>query len=77
MSHQLSSGTRAALPEKLARQIQSQMTRYAHTDLKGYTLERQKSDFHGAKADLTVYNAEGERVVSGRDFGDRIFFWQL
>ena len=76
MSHQVSSTNRTALPVKLAKQIQSQMTRYARADFTGFTMERQKSDFHGAKADLTVYNAQGERVVAGRDFCDRIFFWQ-
>jgi hypothetical protein len=71
-----STNERHVLPEKLARQVQSQFTQFTHTDMSAFTLDRAKSDFYGAKTDLTVYNTEGKLVLNGRDFGDRTFFWQ-
>jgi hypothetical protein len=41
-----------------------------------FTFDKKKSDFYGAKNDLTIFNPEGKLVLAGRDFGDRIFFWQ-
>lgn len=68
--------TREAFPEKLAKQVQSQFTGFARTDMKGYTWEKTKSEFYGAKTDLSIYDASGNCVLLGRDFGDRMFFWQ-
>ena len=67
---------RQTFPVKLAKQVQSQFTQFSHTDMTAFTIEKAKSDFYGAKTDLTVYNSEGKLVLSGRDFGDRTFFWQ-
>jgi hypothetical protein len=68
--------TRQTFPGKLAKQVQSQFTQFAHTDMTAFTYEHHKSDFYTAKNDLTVYNPEGKLVLYGRDFGDRTFFWQ-
>lgn len=73
---QKQSTERQTFPEKLAKQVQSQFSQFAKTDLSAFTLERTKSNFQGAKADLFVYNSEGKLVINGRDFGDRTFFWQ-
>jgi hypothetical protein len=67
---------RQAFPEKLIRQVRSQFTQFAGTDMSAFTVDKAKSEFYGAKSDLTIYNGEGRHVLTGRDFGDRIFFWQ-
>ena len=67
---------RQAFPEKLARQVKSQFSGFAETDMTAFTFDRVKSDFYTAKADLTIYNSEDKIVLQGRDFGDRTFFWQ-
>jgi hypothetical protein len=41
-----------------------------------FTFEKTRSEFYSAKRDLSVYNGAGTMVLHGRDFGDRIFFWQ-
>ena len=41
-----------------------------------FTYEKKRSDFYSAKHDLAIFNPEGKLVLQGRDFGDRIFFWQ-
>jgi hypothetical protein len=76
MNQNGSTTTRTTLPEKLARQVQSQFTQFARTDMHEFTLEKKKSEFYGAKSDLSIYNTEGKLVLAGRDFGDRTFFWQ-
>ena len=68
--------TRDSFPSKLASQVRSQFSQFAHTDMTAFTVQRSKSDFYGAKTDLTIYNGEGKHVLMGRDFGDRTFFWQ-
>ncbi len=75
MSHSVST-IRQTFPTKLATQVQSQFAYFAHKDLTTFTYERVKSDFRGAKTDLTVFNPDGKLVLHGRDFGDRTFFWQ-
>ena len=64
------------MPDKMAKQVQSQFTGLVTTDMTAYTLERTKSDFYGAKTDLAIYSGDGTLVLHGRDFGDRIFYWQ-
>ena len=76
MTQHDSTATRQTFPVKLAKQIQSQFTQFAHTDMTAFTFEKSKSDFYGAKTDLAVFNPEGKLVINGRDFGDRTFFWQ-
>lgn len=76
MSQHTSTNTRSAFPEKLAKQVQSQFTRFSSSDLSAFTFERKKSDFYGAKTDLTIFDSDGNHVLAGRDFGDRVFFWQ-
>ena len=66
----------AVLPEKLARQVRSQFTAFNQTDMTAYTYGKTKSEFLGAKSDLSVYDGSGKLMLVGRDFGDRIFFWQ-
>ena len=68
--------TRNAFPPKLAKQIQSQFQQFSHTDMTTFTFDKKKSEFYSAKTDLNVYNQDGKLVLSGRDFGDRTFFWQ-
>ncbi len=70
------STTRQSFPTKLAGQVQSQFEQFARADMTAYTYEKSKSDFYGAKTDLTIFNADGKLVLNGRDFGDRTFFWQ-
>ena len=76
MTQETSATTRHTFPEKLQKQVRSQFTHFAKMDMTGYTVARAKSDFYGAKTDLTVFDPEGKLVLNGRDFGDRIFFWQ-
>ena len=76
MAQNIPATTRQTFPEKLARQVASQFTQFAHTDMTAYTVERTKSEFYGARTDLAVFNSDGKLVLSGRDFGDRTFFWQ-
>ena len=76
MTQETSTTTRHPFPPKLARQIQSQFSQFATTDLSGYTFERVKTDFYSAKSDLHIFNPDGKMVLMGRDFGDRTFFWQ-
>ena len=76
MSQNVTTTTREAFPPKLAAQVKSQFSHFAHADMTGFTFQKVKSDFYGAKTDLTVYNSEGKHVLTGRDFGDRTFFWQ-
>jgi hypothetical protein len=76
MAQDVPTSTRHIFPDKLAKQVQSQFSQFARTDMKAFTVERSKSDFYGAKTDLSIFNAEGKLVLSGRDFGDRTFFWQ-
>ena len=76
MTQDTSADSRSAFPEKFAKQVQSQFTQFAQNEMTGYTMARVKSEFYGAKTDLTVFDPEGKLVLSGRDFGDRIFFWQ-
>lgn len=73
---QETSTTRETFPAKLAAQVQSQFSHFSRTDMSTFTVERTKSDFYGAKTDLTIYNGDGKHVLTGRDFGDRTFFWQ-
>lgn len=73
---QQTSTVRAQFPTKLATQVQSQFAAFNKTDMTAFTYEKVKSEFYGAKTDLTIYNAEGRHVLMGRDFGDRTFFWQ-
>jgi hypothetical protein len=68
--------TRQAFPAKLANIVQSQFQGFARADMTAYTYEKAKSDFHGAKMDLTIFNGDGKVVLNGRDFGDRTYFWQ-
>lgn len=75
MSQSIST-TREAFPPKLATQVKSQFSQFHNADLGEFTYERSKSDFFGAKTDLTIYNQDGKHVLTGRDFGDRTFFWQ-
>ena len=67
---------RQLFPEKLAKQVRAQFSQFSNTDWSGFTVQRTKSSFQGAKTDLAVYNPEGKLVIHGRDFGDRTFFWQ-
>jgi hypothetical protein len=67
---------RQPLPQKLATQVRSQFTFLEGKDLTSYTYERAKSNFTGARTDLTVFNPDGKLVLNGRDFGDHTFFWQ-
>jgi hypothetical protein len=67
---------RQAFPTKLAKQVQSQFVEFSRTDFASHTFERQKSEFHGAKQDLNIFDGSGKLVLCGRDFGDRTFFWQ-
>lgn len=75
MSNSIST-TPEVFPTKLAEQVKAQFSQFAATDMAQYTYQRSKSDFYGAKTDLTIYNPEGKHVLTGRDFGDRTFFWQ-
>jgi hypothetical protein len=70
------STTRETFPTKLAAQVKSQFSHFSRSDLTAFTYEKTKSDFYGAKTDLTIYNEDGKHVLTGRDFGDRTFFWQ-
>ena len=76
MAQDTPTSTRQIFPEKLAKQVQSQFSQFAHTDMKAFMIEKSKSDFYGAKTDLSIYNGDGKLVLNGRDFGDRTFFWQ-
>jgi len=76
MTQETSVTARHSFPEKLAKQVQSQFTQFAQKDMTGYTVARAKSEFYSARTDLTVFDPEGKLVLNGRDFGDRIFFWQ-
>lgn len=67
---------RKIFPTKLGKQVRSQFTQFTHTDMSAYTFEKVKSDFTTAKNDLSVFDTEGKLALLGRDFGDRIFFWQ-
>lgn len=67
---------RKIFPAKLGKQVQSQFSHFTRTDMSAYTFEKVKSDFKSAKTDLSVFDLEGKLVLLGRDFGDRIFFWQ-
>jgi hypothetical protein len=67
---------RKIFPAKLGKQVRSQFTQFTRTDMSAYTFEKVRSDFKTAKTDLTVFDLEGKPVLLGRDFGDRIFFWQ-
>lgn len=68
--------TRANFPEKLVHQVQLQFTAFTNKDMTGYTWDKTKSEFYRAKSDLRVYDSDGMLKLLGRDFGDRIFFWQ-
>ena len=76
MSHQEKEVARNLFPGKLSKQVQSQFTQFARTDMTAYTFSKAKSHFRSARTDLSVFNLEGRLVLHGRDFGDRIFFWQ-
>lgn len=67
---------RAIFPIKLARQVQMQFSAFSRTDMTEYTFEKKKSDFRDAKSDVSVFDSSGVLQLLGRDFGDRIFFWQ-
>jgi len=67
---------RKIFPTKLGKQVRSQFSQFTRTDMSAYTFEKTKSDFKTAKTDLSVFDLEGKLVLLGRDFGDRIFFWQ-
>lgn len=67
---------RKIFPPKLGIQVQSQFSHFRQIDMSAYTFERVKSTFYTAKKDLSVFDLEGTLVLRGRDFGDRIFFWQ-
>jgi hypothetical protein len=38
-------------------------------DPAGYTVERQKSVYPTAKADLVIFDSQGQMVIKGREFG--------
>ena len=76
MSHLEQDVARNVFPGKLAKQVRSQFTQFARTDMTAYTFSKAKSNFRSARTDLSVFNVDGRLVLHGRDFGDRIFFWQ-
>jgi hypothetical protein len=76
MSQEHKNAVRKSFPSKFARQVQSQFTQFTRTDMTAYTFERTKSEFKSAKTDLSVFNTDGKLVLLGREFGNRIFFWQ-
>jgi hypothetical protein len=76
MRQEVTTTTREVFPIKLAKQVKSQFTEFARTDMAEFTFEKTRSEFYSAKRDLSVYNGAGTMVLHGRDFGDRIFFWQ-
>jgi hypothetical protein len=76
MKEQHQTAERKIFPAKLGKQVRAQFTQFTRTDMSAYTFEKVKSDFKTAKNDLSVFDLEGALVLLGRDFGDRIFFWQ-
>jgi hypothetical protein len=64
------------LPTKLAKQVKEQFAAFSRVDMAAFTLQKQKSDFKGARSDLFVCDGSGQLKLLGRDFGGQIFFWQ-
>jgi hypothetical protein len=72
MNHQteeaFGSGARTPVDKKMAIAIKRHMAALKDTDLSGYTVERRRSDYSGARSDLVIYDGESVPVLSGREF---------
>lgn len=62
-------GQQFPLTKQMIVSIQRHMSTLKDSDLKGYTFERRRSDYAGAKSDLVIYNASKQPVLHGRELG--------
>ena len=72
-------GERHPLDPKIRKSINFYMNSLTNKDLEGWTFERRRSEYPGAKSDLVVYNAEGKVVLNGREFeggSNKTAFWE-
>jgi hypothetical protein len=80
MNHQteeaFGEGARTLVDKKMILAIKRHMVGLKNEDITGYTVERRRSDFFGARSDLVIYNAQGTPVLHGREFnGGPISIW--
>lgn len=65
----MNNGQRENLSSNLVKHVRFHFGKLSQADLSAYTVERQKSSYPKAKADLKIFDAEGNAVFEGREFG--------
>ena len=68
--------TRKSLTSDLLRDLKQQFAGYSRKDLTAYTFEKLSTHYPDAKADVSIYDAEGELVIVGREYsGGKCMLW--
>jgi hypothetical protein len=60
-------GERFPVTKQLIVTIKRHVNDLKDTDISGYTFERRRSDYKGAKSDLVIYNENKMPVLHGRE----------
>jgi hypothetical protein len=60
-------GERFPVNKQMILTIKRHVTDLKDTDITGYTFERRRSDYKGAKSDLVIYNDTQQPVLQGRE----------
>ena len=69
-------GHRQLLPANLVKAMRYNFSRLGLADISAYTFERRKTSYPQAKADLSIFDDNGELSMEGREFpGGQISLW--
>jgi len=67
---------RESLPKKQFKTLGEQFNELRAKDLTTYTMEKHSTSYPDAKADISVFDETGALILSGREFGNHIFYWK-
>ena len=60
-------GERSPVDKQMIITIKRHVVDLKDTDISGYTFERRKSSYKGAKSDLVIYNETKQPILHGRE----------
>ena len=60
---------RESLTKDMVKHVRIHFHKFSENDLQAFTVERQKSDYPKAKAELVIFDGAGKAVMKGREFG--------
>ncbi|MPZ49441.1 MAG: hypothetical protein GEU75_09120 [Dehalococcoidia bacterium] len=67
---------RKNLTSDLIRDLKQQFAGIGRKDLSAYTFERHSTHYPDARADISIFDAEGDLVIVGREYsGGRAMLW--